>query len=95
MQDYELTVIIGPEVTDEDLPATVEKIGQFISQRGGVVTEVNQIGRRRLAYPIDRFEDGNYILTLFKLEPEFVSELGKDLKMSREILRHLVVRAGE
>jgi small subunit ribosomal protein S6 len=95
LHDYELTVIISPEVTDEELPSAVEKVSQFITQRGGAVTEVNQVGRRKLSYPINRFVEGSYILTLFKLEPKFISELERDLGMSQEILRHLVVRAGK
>ena len=95
MRDYELVLIISPEVADEEIPVTLEKIGQFIAERGGSVTEVNQWGRRKLAYPIGKFMEGNYVLTQFKMEPGLTADLEASLRLSDEILRHLLVRLGE
>lgn len=92
LRDYELTVVVSPEVTDEDFPAAIEKVSQFITQRGGEVNEVNQWGRRKLAYPINHFGEGNYFLTQFKLDPKMVAEVEGGLLLSEEILRHLLVR---
>ena len=92
MRDYELVVIISPEVAEEEIPATLEKINQFIVERGGSIAEVNQWGRRKLAYPIKHFMEGNYILTQFKMEPRLTAELEASLGISEEILRHLLVR---
>ena len=75
LRDYELVLIISPEVTDEDVPAALEKLSQFITDRGGTITEVNQWGRRKLAYPIKQFLEGNYVLTQFKIEPKMTAEL--------------------
>ncbi|MFQ5988009.1 MAG: 30S ribosomal protein S6, partial [Dehalococcoidia bacterium] len=55
LRDYELVVVISPEVAEEEIPGTLEKIGRFITERGGSITEVNQWGRRKLAYPIKNF----------------------------------------
>lgn len=95
MRDYELVMIVSPEVTDEGIPEVVEKVSQFITSRGGTITEVTQWGRRKLAYPIKRFSEGNYILTQFKFEPKLTAELESSLLISEEILRHLLVRVGE
>lgn len=92
MRDYELVVIISPEVAEEEIPATIEKIHRFIVERDGSITEVNQWGRRKLAYPIKHFVEGNYVLTQFKMEPRLTAELEKNLEISEEILRHLLVR---
>lgn len=92
MRDYELVVIISPEVAEEEIPATIEKIHRFIVERDGSITEVNQWGRRKLAYPIKHFVEGNYVLTQFKMEPRLTAELEKSLEISEEILRHLLVR---
>jgi len=92
LRDYELVVIISPEVAEEEIPATLEKINQFIVERGGSIAEVNQWGRRKLAYPIKHFMEGNYILTQFKMEPRLTAELEASLGISEEILRHLLVR---
>ncbi|GAG01660.1 unnamed protein product [marine sediment metagenome] len=95
LRDYELVVIISPEVAEEEIPATLEKIGRFIIDRGGSITEVNQWGRRKLAYPIRSFMEGNYALTHFKLEPRLTAELEASLGLSEEILRHLLVRLSD
>ena len=95
MRDYELVVIISPEVTDEDIPATLEKMNQSITNKGGSITEVNQWGRRKLAYPIQNFLEGNYVLTQFKMEPKMTAELEANLRLTEEVLRHLLVRLSD
>lgn len=95
LRDYELVVIISPEVADEEIPATIEKINQFIIEKGGAIGEVSQWGRRRLAYPIRGFMEGNYVLTQFKMEPRLTAELEASLGISEEILRHLLARLSE
>jgi len=95
LRDYELVLIISPEVTDEDVPAALEKLSQFITDRGGAITEVNQWGRRKLAYPIKQFLEGNYVLTQFKIEPKMTAELEASLRLAEDFLRHLLVRTGD
>ena len=95
MRDYELVLVISPEVVDENVAATVDKVSQFITERGGSITEVNQWGRRKLAYPIKHFMEGSYVLAQFKLEPKLAAELEANLRISEEIMRHLLVRLGE
>lgn len=95
MRDYELVFIVSPEVAEESLPATIEKVSQFITAKGGAIAEVNQWGRRKFAYPIRKFSEGNYVLAHFKLEPEKTKELEANLKISEEILRHLLVKVAE
>ena len=95
MRDYELVVIISPEVTDEEFPVTLDKMNQFITDRGGSITEVNQWGRRKLAYPIGNFMEGNYVLTQFKMEPKQTAEFEASLRLTEEILRHLLVRLSD
>lgn len=92
LRDYELVVIISPEVAEEEIPATLEKISRFIVERGGSITEVNQWGKRKLAYPIKNFMEGNYVLAQFQMEPQLTADLEASLGISEEILRHLLVR---
>lgn len=73
----------------------LEKMNQFITDRGGSITEVNQWGRRKLAYPIENFMEGNYVLTQFKMEPKQTAELEANLRLTEEILRHLLVRLND
>lgn len=95
MRDYELVVIIKPSVADDEVPATVEKTSQYITERGGSVAEVNQWGRKKLAYPIKDFTEGNYVLTQFSMDPESTTELEANLELSEDILRYLLVRLSE
>jgi small subunit ribosomal protein S6 len=92
LRDYELMIIISPDVAEEDIPATIDKVSEFVTSRGGEITEIDRWGKRRLAYPINRFREGNYVLSRFKLEPGTTAELEASLQISETILRHLLVR---
>ncbi len=95
MKNYELVTIVSPEVDDEGMTGVVDKMNQLIGDKEGVVEETERWGMRKLAYPIKRFMEGNYIVTHFKLEPKFIKELETNLRASEEILRHLVVKVGD
>jgi len=92
---YELVLIISPEVVDEEMGATIDKVTQFITGKGGVISDVEQWGKRKLAYPIKHFMEGNYVLTRFKLKPELTKELKANLQISEEVLRHLLIKLGD
>ena len=95
MRDYELVLIISPEILEEDVPSAIEKVSQFITGRGGEVAGVNRWGRRKLAYPIQRHLEGNYVVTEFRLDPNQVAGLEASLGLAEEVIRHLVVRTDE
>jgi len=91
MTDYELVTIISPEVESERLPEIIEQVGKFITDEGGMVESTEQWGIRKLAYPIKKFMEANYVLTRFKLEPNLTKKIAGELRASEEILRHLIV----
>jgi len=91
-RDYELGFILTPEVNEEQTRAILERIEQTVNNHGGQVMRVNQWGRRRLAYPIQHNRDGFYVFIDMVLTPETVSELDRMLKVSEEVLRHLIKR---
>jgi len=92
LSDYELVFIISPEAVDERLDSTIDTVSRFISGNGGVISDIEQWGKRRLAYPIKHFEEGNYVLARFKLKPGQNKELETNLKISEDILRHLLIK---
>ena len=94
LRDYELLLIISPEVVDEELETEVDKISQIITERGGVVSSVEQWGKRKLAYPIEHFTEGSYVLIKFRFRPALCQQLEAGLRISEEILRHLLVKLG-
>jgi small subunit ribosomal protein S6 len=91
-RDYELGFILNPEVSEEQTRAILERIEQIVKNYDGQVVKVNQWGRRRMAYPIEHHRDGYYVFIDMILTPETVLELDRNLKVSEEVLRHLVKR---
>ncbi len=90
--DYELIFIISPEVVEEQLETTIESVSRFITERGGTISEVEPWGKRRLAYPIKHFAEGSYVLVRFNLKPGQNKELEANLKISEDVLRHLLIK---
>ena len=93
MPNYELVLIISPEVVDEEVPDVITKLSELVNKMEGSVDEVNQWGRRKLAYPIKRSTEGNYVLAKLKLKPALTKELEANLRLSGKILRHLLIRS--
>jgi len=91
-RDYELGFILNPEVSEEQTSAILERIEKIVNNYDGQVVKVNQWGRRRLAYPIEHHRDGFYVFIDMILTPETVLELDRTLKVSEEVMRHLVKR---
>jgi small subunit ribosomal protein S6 len=95
LRDYELVFVVSPEVGDEGLPATVDRVHGFIQEHGGDVKQVDQWGRRRLAYPIKRQTEGFYVITHISIEPNELRALEGNLDLAEDVLRHLVTRLEE
>jgi small subunit ribosomal protein S6 len=95
VRDYELVTIFSPEISDDAVPQAIERLGQQIASRGGTVTESAHWGRRKLAYPIDKFYEGNYVVTDMQMEPTQTRGLEVALRISDDVLRHLLVRKDE
>ncbi len=92
MRDYELVAIISPEIDEEGVSKIVDKVSQSIDSRGGVVEDIKKWGKRKLAYPIKKFMEADYVLARFKLTPKSVKELEGEIGASADILRYLVVK---
>ncbi|MGE0685604.1 MAG: 30S ribosomal protein S6 [Dehalococcoidia bacterium] len=95
LRDYELIVVLSPEIGDDVIESSIEKVQQSVTTRGGEIKEVKHWGRRRLAYPIKRHMEGNYVESQVRLDPDQVSSLEANLRISEEVIRHLIVKAGE
>ena len=92
LRDYELVLVISPEVVDDRFEAAIDNVRRYVTGKGGSIVDVEQWGKKRLAYPIRQFGEGNYVLVRFKLEPAFGKELEANLHISEEVLRHLLIR---
>ncbi|MGO8946237.1 MAG: 30S ribosomal protein S6 [Ktedonobacterales bacterium] len=90
-RDYELGIVVNPDVGDEQARSIVERITHVIAAHEGEVVRVNAVGRRRLAYPIDHHRDGLYFYFDLVLDPPSVAEIERSLRVNEDIIRHLVL----
>jgi small subunit ribosomal protein S6 len=88
-------VVLNPEIGDDVISESLERLSQGVTSRGGEVVDVNHWGRRRLAYPISRHLEGNYVVSQIKMDPGEVPGLEGSLRISEDVIRHLVVRTDE
>lgn len=91
-REYELVMILSPEATEAEARETVSRINEIISDGSGSIAQQDNWGVRRLAYPIQRFVEGNYFFTRCSMEAQAAVELNETLNSSQDVLRHLVFR---
>jgi small subunit ribosomal protein S6 len=92
---YEMMIVVAPTVTEDGLPAVIERVTGLIETQDGAVesfTHDNPWGHRRLAYPIQNFRDAFYVLYYFDMAPRGVQELDRELRLDEAIIRHLIVK---
>jgi len=92
MRKYEVMYIIRPDLDQEQTKELVEKFQNLITNNGGEISKVDEIGKRRLAYEIADYNDGFYVLIYFQSEPNVVAELERVLKITDGIIRYLIVK---
>jgi small subunit ribosomal protein S6 len=92
MRRYELMLVLRPDLADDRTQAVIDRTTRSITGAGGQIVKVAPWGRRRLAYPIDRYREGSYHIVLFEAPSEAIVELERGLLITEEVLRHLVTR---
>ena len=95
LREYELLYILKPTIADDQIPTAVEKVSEMVAARGGEVYEVIQTppwGKRRMAYSIERFADGHYVLNHMRLDPSKTDDFEHRLKINDDVMRHMLVR---
>lgn len=93
MRFYELTVILTPEL--EDHKAKAEEIAEVVRGLGAEVEKIDLWGKKQLAYPIRKLQEGFYALITMKMAPEQIRELDRVLGLQQQVIRHLVVATDE
>ena len=94
MNNYEVMYIVKP-IEEDAYNAIVTKFDGILTNNGATIEKTDKWGKKRLAYPIQDFNDGLYVLTTFSAEPAAVKELDRVMKITDEILRHMIIRKGE
>ncbi len=95
MRDYELTLVVRPDVEDAALTALLDRVKGMVTATGGQVGSMDTWGRRTLAYPIKKIGEGQYFLIRAQLPPQALDELERNLKLTEQVLRFLLVRTDE
>ena len=94
MNHYEIMFVIAAALEDEKKAAVVETVEGIIND-GGEVLNVNKIGMKRLAYPIQKKNEGYYVLIDFNAPTDLPKELDRRLKISDDVIRHLIINKEE
>jgi len=94
MERYELTYIINGDVTDDGVDEVAKRIDEYIKKNVGNLTiaKSENLGRRRLAYPIKKKINGIYVTVIFTGETDGIEKLNRELELDDAILRHIIIR---
>ena len=90
-EKYELMYIINPNLSEEETAAVVEKFKALVEQNG-TLDEMEEMGKRKLAYEINDLTDGDYTLINFHADPTQIAELDRVLRITDAVVRHMIVR---
>ena len=92
MNKYELCVVLNAKIEDEVRIAELEKVKELISRFDGNVTDVDEWGKKRLAYEIQKMKEGYYFFIHFEAESETVAEVEQRIRIMENVLRFLCIR---
>src|SRR5215471_17484448 len=95
MRVYEILFIIAPNVEETDLEALVTQFSEVATNQGARVTKVDRMGRRRLAYPIQKFKDGHYVVLTIEGTGSEIAEIERRMRVTDAVIRHLSIRIDE
>lgn len=95
MRTYEVCFIVNPNTIEDDLKKLTSQLEQVIADQGGKVTKVDNLGRKKLAYPIGKFDDGNYTFIYLEGSGSEIHEVERRLRVNDAVIRHMTVRTDE
>lgn len=92
MNKYELAMVVNAKIEDEARDAVVEKAKGYVTRYGGTIQEVEEWGKKRLAYEIQKMHEGYYYFIQFEADPTAPAEIERHMRIMDNVLRYLVVR---
>jgi len=92
MNNYETLYVLKPTLTDEETAANIAKIEAILVREGAEILATNNMGMRKLAYPVEKNERGVYTIVYFKAQGTVINELERNLKFNEEVIKYLTVR---
>jgi small subunit ribosomal protein S6 len=95
MRKYEIMFIVRPDASEEDLDKILKTLEANITANGGQVTATEKVGKRRLAYTVNKFNEGNYMLLTVEGPGSVVKETERRLRVAEPVLKFITVRIDE
>ncbi|MDY0404133.1 30S ribosomal protein S6 [Virgibacillus sp. 179-BFC.A HS] len=92
MRKYEIMYIIRPDMEEEAQKELIERFNKILTDNGAEIEKVDEKGKRRLAYEINKYRDGYYVVVNFSSDDAAVNEFDRQAKFSEDIIRHIAVR---
>ena len=92
MNKYELTVVLNAKIEDEERAAALEKVKEYITRFGGTITNIDEWGKKRLAYEIQKMKEGYYYFIQFDAEPTAPVEIENRVRIMENVIRYLCVK---
>ena len=92
MNKYELAVVVNAKIEDDARVATVEKVKEYIVRYGGTITNVDEWGKKRLAYEIQKMREGYYYFIQFEADATAPAEIERHVRIMENVIRYLCVR---
>ena len=92
MRHYELLFILKPTLTEDEVKVKADFIKEIITKNGGEIANVVEMGTRKLAYKIEKYERGTYFVIYFKAPTQLIAELVRNLRITEEVIRFLPVK---
>lgn len=92
---YEVMYIIDPETSEENIGKLNESVGKLVETEGGTVVKIDEMGRRKLAYPINKKKEGFYVLYEIEGSGQEIAELERRMRVNDAVLRYITVRVDE
>ena len=92
MNKYELAVVVNAKIEDDARTATIEKVKEYITRFGGTITNVDEWGKKRLAYEIQKMREGYYYFIQFESDSSCPAEVEKSVRIMENVIRFLCVR---
>lgn len=95
MNKYELAVAVSAKIEDDERAATIDKVKAYVERFGGQITNIDEWGKRRLAYEVQHMKEAFYYFIQFDAEPAAPAEIEDNIRIMENIVRFLCVRQGE
>ena len=92
MRNYELMYIVKPTLDEESRSALIERLHAILTNNNANIVKVDEWGLRDLAYEIDDFGKGYYVVTTFQADNQAIDEFNRLTRVNKEVLRHMIVR---